>query len=1072
MDNLLPISDSPFVGPTPFEESDSDRFFGRQREIEELLSLIIAHRAVLVYAQSGAGKTSLLRAGVIPVLKHRSFNVLPPARVEGLIPMGITPDQIKNIFAFHALRAWTETRDTLVRCELAAFLKTVVPSISSDDELPPPTVIILDQFEEFFTCNAERWKEREPFFRQLTEGLTTIPSLKIVLLIREEFLAQIEPFAELFPQRLRSRIHLERLRERPALAAITCPLKTRGLQFEPGVAEELVKDLAKIRVVNDPNGSEVSGELVEPVHLQVVCQSIWRNLPEELKNASTTHAETFRQITQAYVDKFGDVNDALARYYERAIKSASAQVGIHEGQLRRWIEDSLITPSGTRGMALGDTANSAGVPQKALEILDRAHVIHREERDGTTWYELTHDRFLEAIQESNRKWIKGFGRAEEDRKSLEEKATIFINTGELLDESDLRGAEKFIETAEAKALGLSPRVDQLILRSRKAIEEREQQRLAELERANREAELERQLRRREEQQRLAELERANREAELERQLRRREEQQRLAELERANSEAELERQLRRRDRRNARLIILSITCVALLVAYFLFQANQSLREQHKISKARFHRALRDLKLPGPTHDAVALHDLAIALRYNPGNEEAAKKTCELLMRNNWCAPITAPLHYPGAAILGATFGPDGNIFSVSGDGKLLRCDQDSSGKLEVIDTLFKAVESNDQRAVIPPAAFFSENGTFLLVILPRVVALTQATGIPRPGGPNESINPAQNTSHTSTEARILKWDSEKHTYASSQPEIQLQGTGPLYFVSWSSDARTLALITYQDNMPTCQVFQLGSSGKEFALNGTLSKTLTDANITAIAFSFNSTNEIATISLRNQLQLYGPRFELILNPPKGDQLKTLPHAAQLAFGPKEGEIMITTWGGGIWKLDIHTGNVVPLRPKAFYDYHDQLARVAMSNGGATHLLVATCLYSRITIADAGMNELSEPIPISEPWVMLARFRQDGDELLTLSGSIWNASDTIRVTSLKMVNSSTITKTQFDGKSPPSWLAEIADAVSGQQPDDEKSFWTLQKLYSKFAKENRAQEYDVIWQRFFPNWDERK
>jgi hypothetical protein len=398
-------------------------------------------------------------------------------------------------------------------------------------------------------------------------------------------------------------------------------------------------------------------------------------------------------------------------------------------------------------MALGSAANSAGIPQAALELLDRAHVIHREERDGTTWYELTHDRFLEAIKESNRKWTTSFGRAEEDRKSLEEKATNFINTGELLDESDLRGAEKFVDTEEAKALGLSSRVDQLILRSRKAIAENEQQRLVELQQANR--------------------------------------------------QAELERQLRHRDRRNARLIILSITCVACLVAYFLIQANQRLREQHKISKARFHRALRDLQLSTPTHDAAALHDLAIALRYNPGNEEAAKKTCELLMRNTWCPPLTAPLHYPGAAILGATFGPDGNTFAVSGDGKLLRCDQDSSEKLEIVDTLFTATESDDQRAVIPPSAVFSENGTSLLVIMPRVVALTQATGIPRPGGLTEPINPAQIISPVHTQAKIWRADSEKHGYVSSQAEIQLQGTGPLYSVNWSSDARTVVIITYQ-----------------------------------------------------------------------------------------------------------------------------------------------------------------------------------------------------------------------------------------------------------------------------------
>jgi hypothetical protein len=115
----------------------------------------------------------------------------------------------------------------------------------------------------------------------------------------------------------------------------------------------------------------------------------------------------------------------------------------------------------------------------------------------------------------------------------------------------------------------------------------------------------------------------------------------------------------------------------------------------------------------------------------------------------------------------------------------------------------------------------------------------------------------------------------------------------------------------------------------------------------------------------------------------------------------------------------------------------------------------------------MNELSEPIAISEPLVTLVRVRDDGEELLTLSGSIWNAYDTVRVSSLKMLNSPSINDIQFDGKSPPEWLAELADAVSGQQPDDEKSFWTVRKLYAKYSKEQWSREYDVVWRRFFAN-----
>ena len=103
------MSDSPFVGPRPFEKEDSDRFFGRTRETEELLSLIIAHRAVLVYAQSGAGKSSLLRAGVIPRLENQQYQVMRSARVHGLLPKDVPPESVQNIFVYHALQYWAAT---------------------------------------------------------------------------------------------------------------------------------------------------------------------------------------------------------------------------------------------------------------------------------------------------------------------------------------------------------------------------------------------------------------------------------------------------------------------------------------------------------------------------------------------------------------------------------------------------------------------------------------------------------------------------------------------------------------------------------------------------------------------------------------------------------------------------------------------------------------------------------------------------------------------------------------------------------------------------------------------------
>ena len=97
------MKNNPYVGPRPYERRDRHNFYGREREARELRSLILSEREVLFYAQSGAGKTSLLNATVIPMLKEEDFYVLPVARVGNELPPGIDPTAVDNIFVFSAL---------------------------------------------------------------------------------------------------------------------------------------------------------------------------------------------------------------------------------------------------------------------------------------------------------------------------------------------------------------------------------------------------------------------------------------------------------------------------------------------------------------------------------------------------------------------------------------------------------------------------------------------------------------------------------------------------------------------------------------------------------------------------------------------------------------------------------------------------------------------------------------------------------------------------------------------------------------------------------------------------------
>src|SRR5208282_3176212 len=97
---------TPYLGPRPFEEKDAAVFYGRERESSDLCSLVIAHQEILLYAQSGAGKTSLLNAGLIPLLRKKGFRVFPPARVAGGLPPGVKLDHVSNLYVLNALATW------------------------------------------------------------------------------------------------------------------------------------------------------------------------------------------------------------------------------------------------------------------------------------------------------------------------------------------------------------------------------------------------------------------------------------------------------------------------------------------------------------------------------------------------------------------------------------------------------------------------------------------------------------------------------------------------------------------------------------------------------------------------------------------------------------------------------------------------------------------------------------------------------------------------------------------------------------------------------------------------------
>ena len=399
---------NPYVGPRAFRSGET--LFGRGHETESLTSLLLAERIVLLHSQSGAGKTSLLQANLIPRLVEEGFDVLHPARVSR-VPAE-TPKAKVCRYTLSTMIDWEcdhpdpRPPEELVHLDLEEYL-----AARTRARPDAPEVLIFDQFEELLTLDATDVEAKREFCRQA--GIVLKNRMRwAIIAMREEFIGALDPFLDLFPTRLAARFRLELLSPESARASISGPAERAGVRFAPEAVERLVSDLRKVRQqVDAKTVTERDGPFVEPVQLQVVCTRLWENLPGDVT-----------LVTAERVGAVGNVDDALGDYYREAVRRAAATGGCQEGDVRRWIETSLIV-NRVRAQALQGAESAHNVSPAAVRALEDAYVVRREERRGGIWYELAHDRLVTPVLKDNARW------RDESMSEIEKLAARWVEEG-------------------------------------------------------------------------------------------------------------------------------------------------------------------------------------------------------------------------------------------------------------------------------------------------------------------------------------------------------------------------------------------------------------------------------------------------------------------------------------------------------------------------------------------------------------------------------------------------------------------------------------------------------------------
>ncbi|MGH8902196.1 MAG: hypothetical protein ACRDYA_11070 [Egibacteraceae bacterium] len=415
---------NPYVGPRAFERGE--QLFGRDQEVANLVDLVIAERIVLLYSPSGAGKTSLLRASLAPQLEEEGFRVLPEIRVAAEVAADGAPPRNRYLTsALLSLESDVPANHQRDFEELARM--TLADYLTGRSEEGGNQVLILDQFEELLTVDVTDQDEKATFMAELGAALRDRRRWAVIAM-REDLVAGLDPFLRSLPTRLRTRFRLDLLGEAAALTAIQGPARKEGVDFTDAAARRLVNDLRTVRVPGDGGLTEVPGPYIEPVQLQVVCRRLWDQPRDDAS-----------QITVADITDVGDVDHALACYYAAMVHDVATETGVREGVIRDWFGRELISERGLRSQVVDGPADSTAVQKGVLRRLVSAHLVRAEDRRGTRWYELAHDRLIEPVRQSNAEWREANLQPFQRQAALwhtEHRADHLLLTGGALAEAD------------------------------------------------------------------------------------------------------------------------------------------------------------------------------------------------------------------------------------------------------------------------------------------------------------------------------------------------------------------------------------------------------------------------------------------------------------------------------------------------------------------------------------------------------------------------------------------------------------------------------------------------------------
>jgi AAA+ ATPase superfamily predicted ATPase len=392
---------NPWLGLASFTEETRAFFYGRDDEVAELARRVQRKLLTVLFGQSGLGKTSILRAGLVPRLRGQGYCPIY-VRIDYSKAAPEPAEQIKQAISRTARHSgeWTQAGVAVEGESLWEFLHHRDDVLRDESGATLIPLLIFDQFEEIFTLaqSDDFGRARAArFIDELSDLVENRPpksleakldedesgaerfdfargDYRVLIALREDYLAPLEGLKRTMPSMSQNRLRLARMTGTQALAAVLQPGK-RLVTEEVGAA--IVRFVA--------GGAELANAEVEPSLLSLICR--------ELNDARI--AQGREEISLDLLA--GSHATILSNFYERALADQPPAV-------RQIIEDDLLTSSGFRENVAEERLvkrfEAVGAATGTLAILVNRRLLRIEERLDVRRVELTHDVLCAVVKSS------------------------------------------------------------------------------------------------------------------------------------------------------------------------------------------------------------------------------------------------------------------------------------------------------------------------------------------------------------------------------------------------------------------------------------------------------------------------------------------------------------------------------------------------------------------------------------------------------------------------------------------------------------------------------------------------